>query len=81
MAIGRDVGAQITGFNLPFDVSRLAIDHYSARGSMRGGFGLKLSEKASRPRVAIKHLSQSAAMIRFTGVQDVNADTNDADRR
>jgi hypothetical protein len=35
---GRDVGAQIVGFNLPFDISRLAIDHDSARRSMRGGF-------------------------------------------
>jgi hypothetical protein len=76
---GGDVGAQIVGFNLPFDISRLAMDHYSARGSMRGGFGLKLSERASHPRVAIKHLSQSAAMIRFTGVQNASADGNNAD--
>jgi hypothetical protein len=40
---GRDVGAQIVGFNLPFDISRLAIDHDSARRSMRGGFTFKLS--------------------------------------
>jgi hypothetical protein len=66
---GRDVGAQIVGFNLPFDLSRLAIDHDSARGAMRGGFTLKLSEKASRPRVVVKHLSQSAAMIRFAGTR------------
>ncbi len=73
---GHDVGAQIVGFNLPFDLSRLAIDHYSARGRMRGGFGLKLSPKPSRPRVTIKHLSQRAAMISFTGVQDPDADTD-----
>jgi hypothetical protein len=42
---GRDVGAQIVGFNLPFDISRLAIHHDSARRSMRGGFTFKLSEK------------------------------------
>lgn len=30
---GHDVGAQIVGFNLPFDLSRLAIDHYGARAS------------------------------------------------
>src|SRR3984957_21121860 len=34
--------AIIIGFNLPFDLSRLAISHASARGTMRGGFGLKL---------------------------------------
>ena len=64
---GRDVGAQIVGFNLPFDISRLAIDHDSARRSMRGGFTFKLSEKEGRANVAVKHLSQKAALIRFTG--------------
>jgi hypothetical protein len=64
---GRDVGAQIVGFNLPFDISRLAIDHDSARRSMRGGFTFKLSEKEGRANAAVKHLSQKAALIRFTG--------------
>jgi hypothetical protein len=59
------VGAQIVGFNLPFDLSRLAIRHASARRSMKGGFSLTLSE--DWPPVAVKHLSQRAALIRFTG--------------
>jgi hypothetical protein len=58
-------GAQIVGFNLPFDLSRLAIRHASARRSMKGGFSLTLSE--DWPPVAVKHLSQRAALIRFTG--------------
>jgi len=62
---GYAVGAQIVGFNLPFDLSRLAIRHASARRSMRGGFSLTLSE--DWPPVAVKHLSQRAALIRFTG--------------
>ena len=62
-----DVGAQIVGFNLPFDLSRLAIRHASARRSMRGGFSLTLSDKEDLPPVAVKHLSQRAALIRFTG--------------
>ena len=34
-----DLRASIVGFNLPFDISRLAIRHGSARGkAMRGGF-------------------------------------------
>ena len=41
--------ATIVGFNLPFDISRLAIDHTTARSSrynkiMAGGFSFKLSE-------------------------------------
>ncbi len=47
---GYAVGAQIVGFNLPFDLSRLAIRHSSARRSMRGGFSLTLSENSSRGR-------------------------------
>src|SRR5271166_4770057 len=59
------VGAQIVGFNLPFDLSRLAIRHASARRGMRGGFSLTLSEEW--PPVAVKHLSQRSALIRFAG--------------
>jgi hypothetical protein len=76
---GRDVGAQIVGFNLPFDISRLAIDHASARRSMRGGFSFTLSEKEGRANVAIKHLSQKAALIRFTGEKPEEAEDDAAE--
>ncbi len=66
---GYAVGAQIVGFNLPFDLSRLAIDHASARRGMRGGFSLTLSKKEGLPAVAVKHLSQRAALIRFAGLR------------
>ena len=66
---GYVIGAQIVGFNLPFDLSRLAIRHASARRSMRGGFSLTLSE--DWPPVAVKHLSQRSALIRFTGDRPV----------
>jgi hypothetical protein len=40
-----DLRASIVGFNLPFDISRLAIKHGSARGkAMHGGFTFKLSQ-------------------------------------
>jgi hypothetical protein len=76
---GYAVGAQIVGFNLPFDLSRLAIRHSSARRSMRGGFSLTLSE--TRPAVAVKHLSQRAALIRFTGMrpEENGAENDDPD--
>jgi transcriptional regulator with XRE-family HTH domain len=64
--IGYDLGAMIVGFNLPFDLSRLAIRHASARGkTMRGGFSFQLSPDKRRPSVQIKHLSRRAALIRF----------------
>ena len=63
--IGYDLGAMIIGFNLPFDLSRLAISHSRARGKMYGGFSFKLSENSFRPRLRIKHLSRRASLINF----------------
>ena len=62
-----ELRANIVGFNLPFDISRLAIRHNSARGeTMRGGFTFQLSKNPWRPRIQIKHLSSRAALIQFT---------------
>lgn len=56
----------IVGFNLPFDLSRIAIDHGSARGdAMRGGFSFKLTPDRRDPSVRVKHLSARAALIDF----------------
>lgn len=64
--------ASIVGFNLPFDISRLAISHGTARtpmadetGTMRGGFTFKLSEQKIYPNIRIKHMSRRAALISF----------------
>jgi len=66
---GYELRATIVGFNLPFDISRLALGWAPARGKMRGGFSFKLSEKRWRPRVQVKHLSGRAAFIQFTSRQ------------
>jgi hypothetical protein len=68
-------GATIVGFNLPSDISRLAIDHDAARAvrrkngsvdrSMQGGFTFKLSEDPANPNVRVKHLSRRSAFINF----------------
>ena len=61
----------IVGFNLPFDLSRLAIQHGTAKSKDRyrlfqHGFSLQLSEDEwTRPRVKVKHLSSRAAFIEF----------------
>ncbi|MGI8474946.1 MAG: hypothetical protein ACR2OO_01015 [Thermomicrobiales bacterium] len=40
------------GFNLPFDLARLAIAHAPARGrTMHGGFSFQLSPDKRRPRI------------------------------
>ena len=63
--IGWRLSAAIVGFNLPFDIARLAIHHGPARTSMRGGFTFKLSAQKIFPHIQVKHLSRRAAFIRF----------------
>lgn len=64
--------ATIVGFNLPFDISRLAISHGPARtpqgqqaSAMRGGFTFKLSRQKIYPNIRVKHMSRKAALISF----------------
>lgn len=64
--IGYDLGATIVGFNLPFDISRIAWHHSTAKTpSMAGGFSFALSRDSRRGRVQVKMLSGSAPSIRF----------------
>ena len=64
--------ATIVGFNLPFDISRLAIAHGTARtpldnetGGMRGAFTFRLSDQKIYPNIRIRHMSRTAASISF----------------
>jgi hypothetical protein len=64
--IGFDLGACIVGFNLPFDISRIARGHSAAKSpSMAGGFSFALSGDPRRGHVQVKMLSGSAPSIRF----------------
>jgi hypothetical protein len=63
---GYDREGTIVGFNLPFDISRIAIRHGSARCSMRGGFTFLLSPCRWRPSIQVKHLNSRSALMRFT---------------
>jgi hypothetical protein len=66
----------LVGFNLPFDLSRLARDFSTARGRFAGGFSLGLwsytdalgneLENKFRPRIAIKHMDGKRALKGFT---------------
>ncbi|MEQ9507036.1 MAG: hypothetical protein RLO80_12295 [Hyphomonas sp.] len=57
--------AAIVGFNLPFDIARIARSHSEARGSFRGGFSFSMSPYKSEPHIRVKHLSAIAALIDF----------------
>lgn len=66
--IGYKLRATIVGFNLPFDISRIAIDHDSARREMRGGFTFRISATDKwLPHVRVRHISQRASFIGFAG--------------
>ncbi|HEV2550415.1 MAG TPA: hypothetical protein VGU20_24090 [Stellaceae bacterium] len=61
--------ATTIGFNLPFDLSRLAEAHSSARGKMRPGFSFATAPAGRNgPRIRVKHLSRRASLIEFSGV-------------
>lgn len=75
----------VVGFNLPFDLSRIAHDWAPARGRFAGGFSLGLwsyknkdgqeSRNQYRPRVGIKHIDSKRALKGFT--RRIKPDDND----
>lgn len=73
--------ALVVGFNLPFDLSRLAVSWGEARKGFAGGFSLVLweywdkkmgtwKENRYRPRVAVKSIDSKRALIGFTSSRD-----------
>jgi hypothetical protein len=75
----------VVGFNLPFDLARLAYDVKAARRQFVGGFSLRLwsyrdaanveRRHRFRPDIAIKHLDSKRALIGFT--DRIEADEED----
>jgi len=53
------------GFNLPFDISRLAVNFGYGRKTNRGSFSFKLTENKEYPRLLIKSLDSTKSFIRF----------------
>ena len=60
-----ELKALCIGFNLPFDISRIAIDYGYCRGSMNGGFSFKLNKNNKFPRIKVKHIDSSKSFIEF----------------
>jgi hypothetical protein len=78
--------ATIVGFNLPFDISRLASEHATARSSqwnkiMRGGFTFKLSESEFNPRVQVKQVSMKNSFIQFAAPKGQRATRGDRKKK
>ena len=60
---GYDLTGLCIGFNLPFDISRIARGHVtSASGD---AFSFDVSERRSRLRIRVQHRNSSAARIEF----------------
>jgi hypothetical protein len=76
--------AWVVGFNLPFDLSRLAVAFGEARGRYRGGHSLVLwdyeaadgsrLENRFRPRILVKSIDSKRAFIGFAGRRDPDID-------
>lgn len=60
-----DAGAVCVGFNLPFDLSRLAISYGRSR-RLKGGFSFKLTTKPWYPGIVIKNLDSKRSFIELT---------------
>ena len=58
-------GALCVGFNLPFDLSRIAVQANPGKGKHRRSFRLKLSFRVDLPDLRIESISSRAAFIRF----------------
>ena len=56
---------EVIGFNLPFDLSRLAINHGKARKS-EDTFSFQLSEDVRNPRIRIQSIDQKRSIISLT---------------
>jgi hypothetical protein len=82
-------GALVVGFNLPFDLSRLAIGWRPARGDFHGGFSLVMHERAEpekkkqtktdpfAPRIRIKNIDSKRSVM---SLGDALGDTDEAFR-
>lgn len=59
------LGTLCVGFNLPFDLSRLAVRSVPSRGRNQGGFTLYLTRDLNQPSIRVKALDSTRAFISF----------------
>jgi hypothetical protein len=74
--VAYDVRGLIAGFNLPFDLTRVAVDWKEARRFYEGGFSLVLNDYAGKkgarcediyvPRLRLKHIDSKRSLIALT---------------
>ena len=59
-----ELAGTCVGFNLPFDISRIAIGHGLARKRARGAFSFLLGQ-GKWPRIIVRHLNSRVSLITF----------------
>jgi hypothetical protein len=83
--VAYEARAMVVGFNLPFDLSRLAVGCGEGRKQFRGGFSLVLSRyrkkkrgpwrtHSYRPRIRIQHVDSKMSFIQFDRPRQVHED-------
>jgi len=66
-----DLHSLCIGFNLPFDISRIALSWGCGREKNRGAFSFQLTDRKYLPRVIIEHKDSKMAFIKFgNGLSD-----------
>lgn len=74
--------ATLVGFNLPFDISRIALSHHEGHAKGPGPFVFRLwehegSDHRYRPNVLAQRLDNRRTMLHFGGVLDPPEDSDD----
>ena len=62
---GYDAGTLVVGYNLPFDISRIAVCATSSRGRNRNAFSFVLDKRCHIPNIRIKQIEERAAFIEW----------------
>jgi hypothetical protein len=69
-----DLQSLCVGFNLPFDLTRIAIKSTNARHNRKNGFSLVLSENLHYPRLHVTHITNTMAFIGFGSTKNKQSD-------
>lgn len=64
-----DARTLCVGFNLPFDLTRIAFHYAEAKGNQKGWFSIQLSKNEFKPRIKIKHIDSTKSFIQFSNLR------------
>ena len=65
-----DLQTLCIGFNLPFDLTRIALRATDGKNTNQGGFSLVMSESKQYPRLIVNHISSTLSFINWGSTVD-----------